>query len=158
VFAGDGQSLYAKIGLLASLTVGVSVVMSYIYGKVIDRRAGGTLLVASTIANALTHLVRPIVQNWGGVLANNVANEVATTGYSMAFTRGLFETADQSGYRIAYLFLIEIAVNIGGMLSTLLLGLCILIASGPNGFNAFFPIVAIFTLLIGFPRFMLYKK
>lgn len=158
VFAGDGNSLYAKIGVLASLTLLVSLVTSYVFGKIIDRKEGGTLLVASSIVNSITHFFRPTVQSWIGVVANNTVNEVATTGYAMAFTRGMFDTADQSGFRIAYLFLIEISANAGAMIAALLLGLCCVIASGPSGFTAFFAISGLLTLMIGFPRFKLYKK
>jgi len=158
VFVGDGRSLYAKIGLLASLTLGISLLASYVYGRLIDRRAGGSLLVASSIINAVTHLARPTVQTWAGVLLNNAANEAATTGYSMAFTRGMFETADQSGYRIAYLFCIEMAGNFGAMIAALILAGCVAIGGGLTGYTAFFAIAALLTTLIGFPRFMLYRK
>jgi hypothetical protein len=103
-------------------------------------------------------LVRPFVGDWKGVIVNNTVNEVATTGYSMAFMRGMFDTADQSGYRFAYLFLIELVANAGAMFAAALLGTCVLIGNGFTGFQAFFAITALLTLVIGFPRFKLYQK
>ena len=158
VFAGDGGSLYAKIGALTSITLVVSLIASYTFGKVIDKRHGRALLVTSTIVNSFTHLVRPFVGDWKGVIVNNTVNEVATTGYSMAFMRGMFDTADQSGYRFAYLFLIELVANAGAMFAAALLGTCVLIGNGFTGFQAFFAITALLTLVIGFPRFKLYQK
>lgn len=158
VFSGDGNELYAKIGILTSVTLFVSLVASYVFGRMIDKREGRLLLITSGVVNSIVHMFRPTVGSWTGAVANNAVNEVATTGYAMAFTQGMFDTADRSGFRIMYLFLIECAVNLGASIGALLLGLCCLIASGPDGFNVFFPIVGLITLLICFPRFMLYQK
>jgi MFS family permease len=158
VFANDGNEIYAKIGALASLTLLVSLATSYVFGHTIDRRGGGTLLIASAIVNSIVHLFRSTIQTWVGIVANNAANEVATTGYAMAFTRGMFDTADKSGHRILYLFFIELTVNLGALLACLLFAVCCLLFDGVGGFGPFYAIVALLTLVIGFPRFMLYKK
>ena len=86
-------------------------------------------------------------------------NDVATTGYSMAFTRGMFDTADRSGFRIVYLFLIEMVVNFGAGFASLLFSLSFyLLAGSKSGFTAFFIGMAVLTLLIASPRFALYRK
>jgi len=158
VFANDGNEIYAKIGALASLTLLVSLIASYVFGHTIDRRGGRTLLVASAMTNSVVHLFRSTIQTWVGVVASNSVNEVVTTGYAMAFTRGMFDTADKSGHRILYLFFIELTFNLGQFIACLILALCCILFDGVGGFGPFYAVAAILTLAIGFPRFMLYKK
>lgn len=159
IFASDGDGVYAKIGFFTSLTLLIAMLASYAFGKLIDRRQGLFLLRSSVIVNSLTHVFRPTVGSVSGIVANNAVNDVATTGYSMAFTRGMFDTADRSGFRIVYLFLIEVTVNFGAGMACLLFSLCFyLIATPKVSFTVFFLLVAAVTLLIATPRFALYRK
>lgn len=159
LFAADGDEVYAKIGIFTSLTLFVVMASSYVFGKLIDRRQGLLLLRSTVIINSLTHAFRPAVSSVTGVVANIAANDVATTGFSMAFTRGMFDTADRSGFRIVYLFLIEVAVNFGAGMASLLFALCFYFITVPHqGFTVFFLVIAAFTLLIATPRFALYRK
>ena len=159
IFAMDGDEVYAKIGFFTSLTLFIVMVASYAFGKLIDRRQGLLLLRSSVIVNSLTHAFRPTVVSVTGIVANNAVNDVATTGYSMAFTRGMFDTADRSGFRIVYLFLIEMVVNFGAGVASLLFSLSFYLFVGPkDGFTAFFIGMAALTLLIALPRFALYRK
>lgn len=159
LFATDGDEVYAKIGIFSSLTLFFVMAASHVFGRLIDQRQGLLLLRSSVIINSLTHAFRPTVGSVTGVVANIAVNDIATTGYSMAFTRGMFDTADRSGFRIVYLFLIEIAVNFGAGLASLIFALCFsLIGVSHQSFTVFFLLMAAFTLLIGAPRFMLYRK
>ncbi|MCB9820257.1 hypothetical protein H6796_03100 [Candidatus Nomurabacteria bacterium] len=108
VFAGGGDEVYAKVGVLFSLGVIATVLASYVFGKVIDNRRGGELLSISVVANACLHLVRPFVTTPVGLGLVNVVNEVVASGYSMPFLRGIFDTADRSGNRLAYILMIEL--------------------------------------------------
>jgi MFS family permease len=158
VFAGDGNEIYAKIGVLASLGLIVGLTASYMYGRLIDHKQGLLLLRASVIANSLVHLLRPTITTPLGIVINNVSNDVATTGYNMAFTRGQFDTADTPGYRIVYLTLVETFANLGASIAAFMLTGLIIVFNNADGMKVFFVAMAFLTLLIATPRFALYKR
>jgi high-affinity Fe2+/Pb2+ permease len=76
----------------------------------------------------------------------------------MAFMRGMFDTADQSGHRIIYLACIEVVGNFGAMLGALVLAVIFMMVSGEMGLNLFFIVAGVVTLLIASHRFGLYRK
>ena len=158
VFAGDGNEIYAKIGILTSLGLLVALLASYLFGRLIDHRQGLLLLRTSVIVNAIVHALRPSVTTPIGVLVSNAANDVATTGYNMAFTRGLFDTADTPGYRIVYFGLVEVFANAGAAIAALLLAVMVNAYGAADGTQVFFVFVAGVTLLIAAPRFKLYQR
>lgn len=159
VFAGSSNDIYLKIGFLTSITVATSFIAAYWCGRIIDWRHGGDLLKVATIANAMTHLFRMFVTTPVGVAATNIGNEVATTGYSMAFLRGLFDTADSAkGYRIAYLTLVSAATNIGNVIASLvLLGLLMMVQNQITALQLFYVSTAVYMMLIFAARFRLYR-
>ena len=157
VFAGDGNEIYAKIGILTSLGLVVALLASYVFGRLIDHSQGLLLLRTSVYVNSLVHFLRPTVASPIGILVSNASNDVATVGYNMAFTRGQFDLADTPGYRIVYLALVEVFANLGaGVAALCLAGLIILY--GTDGLSVFFVAMAAFTLLIATPRFSIYRK
>lgn len=158
VFAGDGNEIYAKIGVLTSLGLVVALLASHLFGRLIDHSQGLLLLKTSVFVNAFVHLLRPTVTTPIGVLVSNAANDVATTGYNMAFTRGLFDTADTPGYRIVFLALVEVFANLGAALAALLLVALVVPFGANDGMRVFFVFVAGLTLLIASPRFKLYRR
>lgn len=158
ILGTTGNGVYAQLGILLSVVLLAAIVSSYAYGKIIDSRRGGELMRASVVANSLVHLVRPFVGNVGVTLGVNVANEVATTGYSLAFTRGMFDTADISGHRITYLACIEVMANLGAALAGLALTICVLLYGDIQGMKSFFFVAAVFVLVIATPKFQLYRK
>lgn len=154
-----GNGVYAKLGALLSVVLLAALAASYLYGRLIDRRRGGDLLRFSVIGKSITHALRPFVGTVGGVAGMNIANEMATTGYAMAFTRGLFDTADLSGQRITYMGLVSLAANVGAAISGGVLCLTILlVGSELGGMQVFFGVSAIVVLLIATPKFYLYRK
>lgn len=157
VFVGDGSEIYAKIGLLASLGFVIVLASSYVYGRMIDHRQGLLLLKVSVIANSVVHLLRPTVNSAVGVVASNTVNDVTTTGFTMAFVRGQFDSADSSGFRIVYLYLMEVSVNLAGAVSAGVLALLLMSYSDVAAFSLFFVAIAAVTLLIATPRFPLYR-
>lgn len=158
VFAGDGDELYVKIGALASISLVIAFVASYLFGNLIDRKQGLLLLRSSAIANSLLHLLRPAVSTPTGVLLTNSINEVAYTGYSLAFIRGEFDLADTPGYRIVYLSLMEIWTALGAVVAALALAGFSYLYGEIGGFSVFYVFAAFATLLIAAPRFPLYKR
>lgn len=158
VFAGDGNEIYAKIGVLASLGLAVGLLSSFVFGRLIDYRQGALLLKVSVGLNAAVHLLRPTVTTPLGVLINNGVNDVATTGYNMAFTRGLFDTADTPGYRIVFLAMVEVFANLGAAVAALLLVGLVMAYEAQAGLFIYFMIISVVTLLIATPRFKLYRR
>ena len=158
IFVNNGDEIYAKVGVLTSITIVAALLSSYTFGRIIDHSRGGDLLTVSVILNGITHLFRPFVIGPIGVAAVNSVNEAATTGYAMAFIRGMFDTADASGRRIVYLFFMEVATNFGAMFGGVLLALIFMVVNGVLALQIFFIISGFIVLLIGTPRFMLYRK
>jgi len=158
IFPLLGDEIYVSLGTLSSVTILAAVGISYGYGKLIDRNRGGELLKISVITNALVHASRPFVAGSGAIVATNVANEVATTGIHMAYTRGLFDTADLSGHRIVYLLLIEMAANLGAALACFVLLLCIMLLGDSDGLRVFYVVTAAVVLIVGTAHFRLYRR
>lgn len=158
IFPGEGDAIYVTLGALSSVTIVAAIVASYAYGKLIDRRRGGRLLRYSVIGNALVHLSRPFAVSPATIVTTNITNEVATMGYSMAYTRGLFDSADLSGHRIVYLMVMEALANIGAVIACAVILLCIVAAGDETGLRSFFFVAAGFVLLIGTASFRLYRK
>ena len=157
VFAGAGQELYVKIGALASVTILTSFIAARVFGQIIDKRQGGKLLRYGTIAKMVSHVMRPFISTPVGVAGMNISSEVATTGYSMALTRGMFDTADLSGRRITYIFFIEVAANLGATLACVIFGVLVLLYGDIEGMRAFFFVAAAYIGLLATARFALYR-
>jgi MFS family permease len=153
-----GNGVYAQLGALMSVVIFVAIASSYAYGKLIDRRRGGELLLYSVIANAIVHSTRPFVGSVGVVVGTNIGNEIATTGYAMAFTRGIFDTADLSGYRITYLACVEVMANFGATLAGVLFFVSLQLFGDFDGMRNFFFVAAVVVLIVAFPKFPLYRK
>lgn len=159
IFPDFNDEIYVVLGILASITVIIAIVSSYIFGKLIDNRRGGMLLRAGVIADSLIHVSRVAVTTPAGVVGVNVTDEVATTAQSMAFIRGMFDTADLSGHRVMYLMGIEILGMAGAALGCAVLLICLNIADNTEiAMRVFFAITALMILLIMTARFQLYRR
>jgi MFS family permease len=154
----NGNEVYAQLGALLSVVMFVAIASSYAYGRLIDKRRGGELLFYSVIANAIVHSTRPFVGTVGVTVGTNIANEIATTGYAMAFTRGIFDTADLSGFRITYLACVEVMANFGAMLAGVVFLVSLMMFGDVDGMRNFFFVAAFVVLIVAFPRFPLYRK
>jgi len=150
--------VYAELGALLSVVLLAALAASYAYGSLIDRRRGRELLYITVAANSLVHLARPFVASPVIVAGVNAANEVATTGYAMAFTRGMFDTADLSGHRFTYLGIIEVVANLGATIAAFCFLMFVLSWDAATGMRSFFFLAAGVALFIGSARFHLYRK
>jgi hypothetical protein len=92
------------------------------------------------------------------VLGLNIANEAATAGYSMAYTRGNFDNADLSGRRTVYISVMEGIANMGAALAASVLALLVIVFQEVRAMEYFFFVAAAFVLLIATARFPLYRK
>jgi MFS family permease len=159
IFPNFNNEIYVVLGILASITIVVAIASSYIFGKLIDNRRGGLLLRVGVIADSLIHVSRAAVATPAGVVGVNITDEVATTAQAMAFTRGMFDTADLSGHRVMYLMGIEILSMLGASLACGTFLLCITLSDSIEiGMRIFFVIAALAILLIMTARFQLYRK
>ena len=158
IFASSGNDVYFSVGAFASITVVTSFFSAYAFGRIIDWRHGADLLKVATIANAITHAFRAFVTAPVGVAAANISNEIATTGYAMAYMRGIFDTADSApGHRIVYLMFVSIAMNTGALIACLVFaGLLIICPTQLLAFQLFFTIAAAYVLIAMTARFKLY--
>lgn len=154
----DNNSVYAITGVLVSVVFIVAIIASYTYGRIIDKRRGGELMKAATVANALTHLVRPFVTSPVTVAGLNAANELATTGYTLPYTRAVFDNADISGARVTYLGVVETLSNFGAGMAALLLGLVALASTEDFALKSLFFVTGAVVLFVLTARFPLYKK
>ncbi len=158
IFPGAGWEIYVKLGALSSVTILTAVVASYAYGKLIDNSKGGNLLKFSVIANALVHIFRPFSAVPAAIVGTNIANELATVGYNMAFTRGEFDSADLSGHRILYLCICDAVANFGAALAAVTLMTLAIYMGNSSGLSVFFFVAAGFVLIIGTAKFDIYRK
>ena len=155
---GATNEVYAANGALHSVVVFAALAASYAYGKLIDKNKGRLLLRFASIANALTHIMRAFTNAPVGVAGLNIANEAATTGYSMAFTRGVFDNADLSGQRITYLGVVEVLANLGAAIGGFVLFFLATMLEDKLSLQTFFIIAGVVVLLIATARFSLYRK
>ena len=155
IFGTTSNLVYAQVGALTSVTVVATLVFAKVYGIIVDRRAGGTLLKFGVISNSVVHLLRPFVSTPVGVVLVNIFNEVGTTAFTMPFTKGLFDTADNlPGFRIAYVTLMSVAANLGAALFACCIALYTLFTSEVTALQLGFFTAALSGLLImahGFP-------
>ncbi len=158
IFPNLTNEIYVSLGALSSVTILAAVGVSYAYGKLIDRNRGGDLLKISVVVNALVHASRPFANGIASVVGTNVTNEIATTGITMSYMRGAFDTADLSGHRIAYLSTMQIFASFGAIIACAALLVCLSMFGNVSGLKAFFFIASIGVLLTGTAHFHLYKK
>jgi len=154
----DSNAVYAATGALVSVVFIAAIIASYTYGRLIDKRRGYDLMKAGAVANALTHLLRPFIVTPVTVAGLNAANELATTGYTLPYTRAVFDNADISGSRITYLGLVEVLTNVGSAVGAALLAGIAIVSSEIFALKSLFFVAAAVALLILTARFPLYKK
>jgi MFS family permease len=157
VSAGN-NSIYAITGLLLSVVLVVALLASYIYGRIIDRKKGGELMRIGAVGNALTHAMRPFVVAPVSIVGLNAANELVTTGYTLPYTRAVFDNADLSGMRTTYLGLVELLSNFGAAVGAFILGVGAVVFGSVWALHGFFFVAAAVALLVLTARFPLYKK
>lgn len=155
IFGVATNSVYAQLGVLASITMVVGIAAARFFGTVVDGSRGRELLNWSAVANALTHLMRPFVATPLGVLFANIVNVVVTAGYTLPFTKGMFALADDlPGYRIAFMSLINASASVGAAILCVIAGTLSLFLDELLSLQVTYVITAFVTLLIlahGFP-------
>lgn len=155
---GSSNDIYVVTGILLSVVLVATLISSYVFGKLIDKKQGSLLMKASIVANSLTHLMRPFIVSPVTVAGANVANEVATTGYMMPYTRAVFDNSDLSGHRATYIGLVELLANLGAFLAAATLGVLVLAAGSVFALTNFFFLAGVVVLLVLTAHFPLFKR
>ena len=158
IFSASGNQVYAELGALTSLILVVSLVSAYAYGKLIDRKAGGQLLLWTAIGNIVANLFRAFVHTPVAAIGTNAAHEVMSTGYSMAYMRGMIDVANHTGYCVFYIAMTQLTANLGAAIGALLLAGIIALLGSATGFSAFYIATAVVVTGIAFARFSVYKN
>jgi MFS family permease len=154
----SGDAVYAELGALLSVVLLATLAASYVFGKIIDSQKGGYLLKYSVLMDGLVHMLRPFAVNPMTVAGINVANETATTGYMMAYLRGLFDTADRTQHRVTFLGFAEASLNFGAAIAAGAVAGLMLLFGDIEGMKILFFIAGIAVLGILIAKFQLYKK
>lgn len=156
IFVAEENQAYVAIGALASLVLLISLAAARMFGQLIDRRAGNQLLLWMALGDAAVHLARALTHTPMMAIGTNAAGEVVRTGYGMAFMRGMFDVADRSGYRVFYIGLSQLLLNVGVALAALLLAGLMLLLDSHYGFSAFYLLVAGLVIFLSLARFRVY--
>lgn len=155
----SGNTVYAEIGALGSVTVISGLIAAYVFGRIVDKKRGGELLKFSVFSSSALHLIRPFIQTPLSAAAMNISSEVSATGYKMPFMKGLFDTADSlPGYRIVYVSIIAAAYALGDTIAVAVLALGVFLWGDVEGLRGSYIILAPITLLIATHGFAVYRK
>ncbi|MGI9027938.1 MAG: MFS transporter [Candidatus Saccharimonadales bacterium] len=146
---------YIQLGSVASISIIASLLIARAIGGLIDNRQGRQLLRFGAILNAVLHLFRPFTGGYSSALAVNIANEGVTIAYTMPYTKGLYDAADDHpGHRIVYICTLETA---GAATRVLFYGLASMAAmfydDGRGLFFGLFAVGALASLVIMKERF-----
>jgi MFS family permease len=158
VFAYQGEGVYVTVGILTALSTAMAFISAFIFGRLIDRKSGGLLIKYGVIFKAIGHVMRPVTAGPVEAAAVGSLTEVSTTAYAMAFMRGMFDVADVSGFRLTYMLLIEIAVNIGASSAYAAAAVLFYVFDQTFAFTLVFMGAALYTLVIATPRFQIYRR
>ncbi len=155
---GSSNEIYVISGMLLSVVFVVSLITSYLFGKLIDNSQGARLMRISIVMNAAMYCIRPVTSTPLAAAGVNAANELATTGFAMPYLRGVYDNADLSGRRTTYLGLCEMLSNLGAAFAAMALGFLALALGDEMALKNYFFIAAGVALLMITARFPLYKK
>ncbi len=154
----SNNEIYLVNGLLMSVVLVAALLSSYAYGRLIDKRRGKELLQVTVVANALTHMTRPFIASPVSIASLNVANEMATTGYTMSYHRAVFDNADLSGRRTAYLGLVEMLGCFGAASAALVAVILVSCFGDQQGLSLSFFVTGIVVLLVLTARFPIFRR
>jgi MFS family permease len=143
VFGTSSNAIYAQLGVFFSLSFVASIVASWIYGLLIDRKKSEKLLRFGATFNVLIHLTRLFVTTPLSVGMINVANEAGTSAYTMPTVRGQYDVVEQlPGYRSVYFSIVMIFFCAGASIITFVAAALIFWLGDVNGLKAVFGLMA----------------
>lgn len=153
------NGVYLKIGILSSIALLTSIVVSYLYGRLVDNRAGKKLLWFGVLTDVATYFSRPFATTPLHVAGVNISNEVATSAYSIPALRGIFDTADGlPGYRIVFITSMTTALVFGDVLASIALVILTGVFDEKVALKSFYVVLAPFLLFIGLHTVAVYRR
>ncbi len=152
------NEVYLINGVLMSVVLLAAIAASYAYGRLIDRKRGLELMRVAVAANALTHLSRPFITSPVGIAGLNIANEAATTGYVMSYSRAVYDNADLSGRRTTYLGILELIASVGAGCAALSVVALAMFFGEQHGLQVFFFMAGTVVLLVWTARFPMFRR
>jgi MFS family permease len=149
VFGTGSNAVYAQLGVLFSISFVASIIVSWVYGLLIDRNKGERLLRFGASINVLIHATRPFVTTPVSVGMINVANEAGTSAYSMPTVRGQYDVVEElPGYRTVYFSVAMMFFCAGASCITFVAAGLVSWLGDINGLKAIFWIMATLVPLI----------
>lgn len=149
VFVVPGNTVFVMVGLISSISVMASILTAQAVGRTVDNKKGRNLLRFSASVNSLIHLIRPFVTLYPVAFGINVINEIATIGYRLPYTKGMYDAADDlPGYRIVFITTMEVIGCMAKSFAWWILVALSTILTGKSIFIIGFYIAAIASLLI----------
>jgi len=143
VFGTSTNAVYAQLGVLFSISFVASVVISWVYGRIIDHSKGEPLLRFGASFNVLIHAARPFVTTPIAVGMTNIMNEAGTSAYTMPTVRGQYDVVEQiPGYRSVYFSITMLFYCLGGGIIMFLAAGLITALGDINGMKAMFWVMA----------------
>ena len=140
---------YVKIGLVASISVGVAASVALPLGRVLDKVNGSVMLKLGTTVNGIIHIGRLFATNLGLATAVAASNEPNTLVYRMAYLKGFYDDADNyPGQRIAYIAKSEIIAHFFCLLIWTSIAVVSIYVAEQTVFIIGFIIAALLSLLI----------
>lgn len=149
VFGTDTNAVYAQLGILFSISFVASVVISWVYGRIIDHSRGEPLLRFGASFNILIHATRPFVTTPVAVGMTNIMNEAGTSAYTMPTVRAQYDVVEYiPGYRNVYFSIAMMFYCIGGSAIMFIAAALTSLLGDVNGIKAMFWIMAALVPLI----------
>lgn len=103
-----GTNVYLELGALSSVGFLVSIFSAYAIGKIVDRRRGRELLRISAFTDMAVQFAKPFVASLPFAFAVNTVGESTSTSIRIAYTKGMYDAADDlPGNRIVYISIME---------------------------------------------------
>lgn len=158
LFALSG-GIYAKLGILAAAATLISILATYIIGRLVDTNNARRVLSFSVIINALVYLFRPLSNSFWPVMAINTINESITPGYRIPYLKGMYAAADSyPGFRIVYISSMECMASISKGTAYFLLAILATVLSTRSVLVCAFAIAGVASLFILTERFRALDK
>ena len=105
----------------------------------------------------MTHVFRAFVRTPVAAVGTNAVSEVMFTGYSMAFMRGTLDVANNIKYRVFYSGMLQLMINLGLAIASLVLAIILSLTDTKTGFSVFYLVTAVIALTIMFTKFRIYR-
>lgn len=149
------ENTYESLGLIVGLSTVISIISARLFGKIVDRNHGTSLLKYGVWTSFLINLSRVFASNPASVSIVSALSEPSELAAKMALVKAYYdETDSHEGFRIVYIVFMEMTGAIGKALFVLVGWLSLTLFSGQLAFQMIFAltaIVGVFMLKQNFP-------